>query len=211
MKFLALGDSYTIGELVDASDRFPACLVRKIGQHRVELDVPHIIAKTGWTTTELLAAIGDNKPSDEYDLVTLLIGVNNQYQSLESDLYEKEFEDLLQLAIEFAGSDANRVIVVSIPDYGVTPFIAGKEDRDAAQIAVELDAYNQTARDISKRYKTHWVDVTEISRTESHKDGLLASDGLHPSGVMYSLWATEIEPIAVSIVGPRVSDPKLGK
>ena len=181
-RYLALGDSYTIGESVDASERFPVQLARtlKIGE-------PQVIAKTGWTTDELNAAIDAANPQGPFDLVTLLIGVNNQYRGRSADEYRTQFAALLQRAIGFAGGDASKVIVVSIPDWGVTPFAEG---RDRAKIAREIDQFNAINREEASRAGAKWVDITPISRRSD--PALVAADGLHPSGKQYTEWVKAI-------------------
>ena len=186
--FLALGDSYTIGESVPADGTFPAQLARAL-----KTSSPLIIAKTGWTTDELDKAIDAVKTKGPYDLVTLLIGVNNQYRGRSANEYRTEFRGLLKRAIGFAGGRPARVIVVSIPDWGVTPFAAG---RDRKKIAAEIDAFN----DINHKEAVHagafWVDITPISRRATHDASLVAPDGLHPSARMYKEWVDVILPIA---------------
>jgi lysophospholipase L1-like esterase len=177
-RYLALGDSYTIGESVAATERFPAQLANVLG-----LGEPQIIAKTGWTTDELNTAIDAADPHGPYELVTLLIGVNNQYRGRDAEQYRGELAALLQRAIGFAGGDAMRVVVVSIPDWGVTPFAEG---RDRAKIGSEIDRYNAVAREETTRAGAHYVDITPISR--GNDAALVAGDGLHPSGKQYGEW-----------------------
>jgi lysophospholipase L1-like esterase len=189
-RFLALGDSYTIGESVAVADRWP-------NQLAVKLDIanPEIIAKTGWTTDELSSAIDAAKPQGPYALVTLLIGVNNQYRGRDAEQYRKEFAALLHRAIAFAGGDPKRVVVVSIPDWGVTPFAAG---RDRAKIGAEIDHFNAINAEETKRAGAHYADITPVSRRDVT---LVAPDGLHPSAKMYSEWVTVIEPQAQKALG----------
>lgn len=192
-RLLALGDSYTIGESVDPDDRWPNQLGRKLEDSgRFSLVDVQIVARTGWTTSELDTAIDGSNPTGPFDLVTLLIGVNNQFRGLPADDYRSEFGGLLARAIGFAGEDPNRVVVVSIPDWGVTPFGSGY---DPAQIAGEIDRFNEIGRTATSAAGAHWVDITPISR--SGADNLVADDGLHPSGEQYRLWVEEILPIAL--------------
>jgi lysophospholipase L1-like esterase len=177
-RYLALGDSYTIGESVPATDRFPVQVAHQLG-----LGDPEIIAKTGWTTDELNAAIDAANPQGPYELVTLLIGVNNQYRGRDAEQYRGEFAALLQRAIGFAGGDATKVMVVSIPDWGVTPFAEG---RDRAKIGAEIDRYNAINREETSRAGARYVDITPISR--GNDPTLVAGDGLHPSGKQYTEW-----------------------
>jgi len=196
-KYLALGDSYTIGESVDISKRFPIQLTESLKSEGVELDDPEIIAKTGWTTDELMAGINQVDLGSDYDLVTLLIGVNNQYRGRDIENYTSEFTQLLEQSIEFAGGNKERVIVVSIPDYGVTPF---GQEKGRQRIAKEIDAFNSANKAICKRFGVKWIDVTQISRTAFKNKKLVAEDGLHPSGKMYALWVREILLAALKIL-----------
>jgi lysophospholipase L1-like esterase len=181
-RYLALGDSYTIGESVPANERFPVVLAKTL-----KLGEPEIIAKTGWTTDELNAAIDAAKPKGPYELVTLLIGVNNQYRGRDAEQYRGEFVGLLKRAICFAGGDVKKVIVVSIPDWGVTPFAEG---RDRAKIGSEIDRYNAVNREEAARAGVLYVDITPISR--QNDASLVAGDGLHPSGKQYLQWVKTI-------------------
>ena len=183
-KYLALGDSYTIGESVCDSCRFPEQLKKELDQSLNKEGDLKIIAKTGWTTTDLLKAIGQQKPTNDYDLVTLLIGVNNQYQGMPFSTYEKEFPELLNKAIHFAGGDKNNVIVVSIPDYAFTPF--GQTKSDPSNISEELDRYNAFANKISEKENVAFINITPITRKGLEDKTLVASDGLHPSKEAYN-------------------------
>jgi lysophospholipase L1-like esterase len=185
-RYLALGDSYTIGESVAVEERFPVQLARALN-----IPDPEIVARTGWTTDELNAAIDTAGPQGPFDLVTLLIGVNNQYRGRSADEYSEQFAALLQRAIAFAGGDAARVVVVSIPDWGVTPFAEG---RDRAKIAREIDAFNAVNREETARAGSRWVDITSVSR--GNDPALVAADKLHPSGVQYREWVRLIVPQA---------------
>ena len=193
--YLALGDSYTIGESVPAAGRWPAQLVAKLRARGIEIDAPRIIARTGWTTDELDEAIDEAELSEHYDLVSLLIGVNNQYRGRDLAEYRGQFADLLDRAIGFAGGDARRVFVLSIPDWGATPFAEG---RDRAKIARELDAFNAAAREISAKRGVAFVDITPISR---EADAAVASDGLHPAAEQYALWAEAALPVVAKLLG----------
>ena len=186
VRYLALGDSYTIGESVAAADRFPNQLARELN-----LGEPQIIARTGWTTDELNAAIDAANVQGPYELVTLLIGVNNQYRGRDAEEYRGELAALLRRAIGFAGGDPSRVVVVSIPDWGVTPFAEG---RDRAQIAREIDAYNAVNREEALRAGARYVDITPVSRRDD--PALVAADKLHPSAVQYTEWVRLILPEA---------------
>ncbi|HEX8779494.1 MAG TPA: SGNH/GDSL hydrolase family protein [Rhodanobacter sp.] len=184
MSYLALGDSYTIGEGVPAEGRWPVQLAAMLRREGMPLAAPTILATTGWTTDELSAAMDAAGFAPPWDLVSLLIGVNNQYRDRDVMEYRGEFRRLLQRAIALAGARAERVLVLSIPDWGVTPFARGS-GRDVAHIAGALDAYNATAREETRELGARWVDITPISR---HHPELLADDGLHPSAAQYALW-----------------------
>jgi lysophospholipase L1-like esterase len=198
LRLLFLGDSYTIGESVDEAGCWPRQLVDSLRRRNVSVADPMIIARTGWTTDELAAAIEAQNPQGPFDLVTLLIGVNNQYRGRPAEEYRGEFTELLQRAIAFAGNDASRVIVISIPDWGVMPFAEG---RDRAKIAKEIDAFNAINWEESVRAGTHYVDVTPISREANRRPALIATDGLHPSAEQYRLWVELIEPKALKALG----------
>ena len=203
MRYLALGDSYTIGESVAEDERWPnqlAALItsspqfaKPIGGTERGMEVT-IIARTGWTTDELWQSIQAAKPEPPYDLVSLLIGVNNQYRGYDINEYREQFILLLNKSIEYAGGDPNRVIVLSIPDWGVTPFAAS---RDRGQIGKEINAFNLVNRAESEKAGVHYVDVTPGSREATDDISLVASDGLHPSGKMYSEWARLAYPEAL--------------
>lgn len=187
--YLALGDSYTIGEKVSAAENFPSQVVKIMREKERDFAAPKIVATTGWTTGELQAAINKTRLKKKYDFVTLLIGVNNQYRGFKVVDYIPEFEHLLQQAIRFAGNDTSHVVVLSIPDWGVTPFAEG---RDRAQIASDIDAYNAANLLITEKYKVHYIDITPGTRKAANDASLLAEDGLHPSGKAYGEWAAEI-------------------
>lgn len=196
IRYLALGDSYTIGESVPEQGRFPLQLSDSLVERGYEVEETKIIARTGWTTDELQAAI-DKEALDTaaFNLVTLLIGVNNQYRGYPIEKFETEFERLLQQAIEFAGDDTSRVFVVSIPDYGVTPFAA---NRNPSKIGREIDQYNSMKERISSAYGVVFVNITPISRAANNDPSLIAGDQLHPSAKMYTLWVGEILPKVLS-------------
>lgn len=187
--FLALGDSYTIGEMVPAAENFPNQVQHLLAEKGIVLEHPDIVAKTGWTTDELQQAIPAAGLQAQYDFVSLLIGVNNQYRGRTTDDYAPQFESLLRQAIRFAGNKPSRVIVLSIPDWGVTPFAAG---RNREQISREIDAYNQVTKELAARYAVTYIDITPGTRKAAADTSLLATDGLHPSGKEYKNWAQQI-------------------
>jgi lysophospholipase L1-like esterase len=193
LRYLALGDSYTIGEGVAPEQRWPAQLVARLRAEGLDVAGPEIIARTGWTTAELDTAIDQSPPQGGYDLVSLLIGVNNQFRGLSIDDYRNQFGALLDRSIEFAGGDPSRVIILSIPDWGVTPFGA---THDPAQVAGEIDAFNAVALEETTSRGAQFVDITPISRRAADDLTLLAADGLHPSDEMYREWVELVLPIA---------------
>jgi lysophospholipase L1-like esterase len=197
-KFLALGDSYTIGEGVPRGANWPAQLAVRLQGEGIDLREPHIIATTGWTTGELSSAMDAAVLAPPYALVTLSIGVNDQYRGLPLDGYRVQFRMLLQRAVALSGGVPSRVVVVSIPEWGVTPF-ARAERRDAERIAHGIDAFNDAARAEADRAGAHWVDVTAISREPGARAQLVA-DGLHPSREQYARWVEAITPAACSIL-----------
>ena len=196
LRILALGDSYTIGESVAEDERWPNQLAAMLSEKNIQTDVT-IIARTVWTTSELWQGIQANPPRGRYDLVSLLIGVNNQYRGYDINKYRDEFRFLLEKAIEYAGGKPEHVILLSIPDWGVTPFASGR-DRD--KIANDIDAFNLINLDESKKMGVHYVDVTLVSREALNDPGLVAGDGLHPSGKMYAEWAKLVLPVAIRIL-----------
>lgn len=198
MGFLALGDSYTIGEGVPSGERWPVQLAARLRGEGVDIADPRIVATTGWTTDELAAAIEAADVTPPCGLVTLLIGVNDQYRRRSLGEYRTQFRRLLQRAVELAGGNPAHVIVVSIPDWGVTPF-AAREGRDAARVAREIDAFNAAARAAAAHERARWVDVTTISRGVGSRDELVG-DGLHPSGAQYARWTEAILPVARKIL-----------
>lgn len=199
VRFLALGDSYTIGESVPEGERWPIQLSGMLAEKGFAADVT-IIARTGWTTAELWQGIQDNPPSGTYDLVSLLVGVNNQYRGYDQTEYREQFRFLLSRSIEYAAGKSNHVAVLSIPDWGVTPYAAG---RDRAGIADEIDAYNSINREETLSIGANYLDITPASREAVDDPSLIAVDGLHPSGKMYAAWAGQTLPIALDILNKK--------
>lgn len=189
LTFLALGDSYTIGEAIVPEERWPVQLTALLNAAGRAFQPPQIIAQTGWTTGELQAAINKASISPPYDLVSLLIGVNNQYRGLPGKEYATEFRSLLEQAIGFAVNETGRVVVISIPDWGVTPFAEG---RDHTQIAREIDTFNAVARFICEEFEIPFIDITPGSRLAASDPSLVATDGLHYSGKLYRQWAEAV-------------------
>jgi lysophospholipase L1-like esterase len=196
ISYLALGDSYTIGEGVPVYESYPYQAVQILRKKGYNLQAPEIVAKTGWTTDELQAAINSTKFLPIYDVVTLLIGVNNQYRGKSPELYADEFESLLKQAIAFAGNDNKRVAVLSIPDWGATPFAEG---RDRAKITAEIDAFNAVNRKITSKYKVQYIDITPGTRMAATDPTLVTKDKLHPSGKEYTKWAEKVAKFVTTI------------
>jgi lysophospholipase L1-like esterase len=194
-RFLALGDSYTIGEGVEPEGRWPDQLAAALRKSGSAIATPEIVARTGWTTDELSGAMDKHAFHPPYDLVTLLIGVNNQYRGRDLDNYRAEFRALLQRAITLAGNRPQHVVVVSIPDWGVTRF-GQHSGRDTRQIARELDLYNAANADVAASLQVRHADVTAASRNQGDHPDMLVGDGLHPSAAMYRRWVETIEPQA---------------
>ncbi|MCC7164183.1 MAG: SGNH/GDSL hydrolase family protein [Anaerolineae bacterium] len=190
-RYLALGDSYTIGESTSPAERFPAQLAEQLRAQGMEPGVPEIVARTGWTTEELALAIQAADPKGTYDLVTLLIGVNNQYRGRSAEQYRSEFVGLLERAIAFAGNRPKRVIVISIPDWGMTPFGSGRQNTSA-----EIDTFNAVNLQAAEQFGAVYADITPISRAAARDAALVAPDGLHPSGKMYARWVELLMPLA---------------
>ena len=187
--YLALGDSYTIGEQVQLAENFPYQTLQLLRKGGMRFYAPEIVATTGWTTDELNSAIGKSILLEKYDIVSLLIGVNNQYRGRSTGDFIIEFEHLLQLAIQFAGNQAGHVFVLSIPDWGITPFAEG---RVRMEIAREIDAFNEICNSSSKKFYTNYIDITVSQRLDGNLPEYIAADGLHPSAKEYSKWAIKL-------------------
>ena len=191
--YFALGDSYTIGESVPAKESFPYQLAAELTKAGYPISQPEIIATTGWTTNELINAItNSNIKHKKYDIVTLLIGVNNQYRGYNQETYRTEFIQLLNTAITYANGNKNHVFVLSIPDWGVTPYAAG---RDRSQIAREIEQFNAINKQETQKADVAYVDITPISQQAANDPSLNAEDGLHPSAKMYGLWVKALLPV----------------
>lgn len=186
ISLLCLGDSYTIGEAVPLYDSFPYQLVQLLRKQHMHVHAPEIVAQTGWTSFELADYLIKHAFNDHYDFVTLLIGVNNQYRGLSVEDFAEEFEFLLKKAIHFADNKAQHVCVLSIPDWGVTPFAKGK---DADAIEAAINQFNEVKNTIAAKYGVYFIDITPLTRKAKQQKDLIASDGLHPSAMAYSEWA----------------------
>lgn len=196
IRFLALGDSYTIGQGVLEKDRWPVQLSTRLKERGVLTELT-IIARTGWTTDNLLFSLSVNPPKGHFDLVSLMIGVNNQYRGWEVEEYRTGFRLLLERAIALTGEKPDRVIVISIPDWEVTPYA----ERLANTASLyDIDAFNQVNLQESQSYGVQYIDITPISRRVTRDENLLAPDGLHPSGEMYSLWVDVLLPQIIEMI-----------
>lgn len=204
-RFLALGDSYTIGEGVASDQCWPAQLTRRLRARGIEIAEPEIVAATGWTTDDLSAAMDEHRFAVPYALVSLLIGVNNQYQDRALEAYRADFAALLSRALQLAGGHASRMLIVSIPDWGVTRF-AREKGRAPDQIATRIDAFNHAARTIASDGAVAFIDVTAISREAASGEAMLTGDGLHPSAAQYAIWTDAILPAARRALAADPSD-----
>ena len=200
-RYLALGDSYTIGESVSENERWARQLAKLLEADGIQTAVT-IIARTGWTVKELWQGIQTNPPTGIYDLVTLLIGVNDQYRDYPVNDYRDDFRFMLGKAIAYAGGNTIKVVVLSIPDWGVTPFA---KDRDRVLVSRQIDEFNAINLEETKSAGAHYVDVTQISRMAKEDAELIAEDGLHPSGKMYAMWAEKVLPTAEEILKLNMS------
>ena len=199
LTFLALGDSYTIGESVPIYENFPYQTLQLLRKSGIAVQAPEIVAKTGWTTDELMAGIDRTTFEKSYDIVTLLIGVNNQYRGKDPSTYKKEFEQLLNKAIAFAGGNKQHVFVLSIPDWGATPFAAS---RDRIKIGNEIDLFNSINKKSTDAAGIAYISITEGSREATSNASLVAKDGLHPSGLEYGKWAEKLTDAILQSIRP---------
>lgn len=200
LNFLALGDSYTIGESVPLHQSFPYQTVQLLRKKGIPVHAAEMFAKTGWTTDELMVGIKNTLFENNYDIVTLLIGVNNQYQGKDADVYAIEFDALLKMAIAFAAGNKKQVFVLSIPDWGVTPFAEGK---DRKKIAVEIDIFNSINKKITEARGIAYISITEGTREAASNPQLVAEDGLHPSGDDYARWAEKLSNAILASIRPK--------
>jgi lysophospholipase L1-like esterase len=187
--YLALGDSYTIGEALPLYESFPYQALQILRDKGFHFHAPEIIAKTGWTTSELAEHLLHTKLNEHYDFVTLLIGVNNQYRGLSIHDYKSDFEFLLKKALHFSNNKTERVIIISIPDWGTTPFAEG---RDRIKIASEIDLFNEAKRSITEKYEVDYIDITTSQRADGTDNEFIAADKLHPSAKEYAKWAYKV-------------------
>ncbi|MFN4146754.1 MAG: SGNH/GDSL hydrolase family protein [Runella sp.] len=198
-RYLALGDSYTIGESVPPQERWSVLLADMLRRQALRISSPEIIARTGWTTAELAAGVSQRNPQGPYDLVSILIGVNNQYRGQSLERYRTELRSLLVTAIGLAGGRPKRVFMLSIPDWGVTPFAQG---RNTEKITSEINAFNQVAQEECTALGIAFVDITPLSYAARTDGTLIASDGLHFSGKLYHKWAEKALPVVENLLKP---------
>lgn len=196
LTYLALGDSYTIGQSVLYTQSFPFQLSAQLGNNNYHTANPKIIAQTGWTTADLKRAIADSAINKKFSFVTLLIGVNNQFQNGDTATYRKEFDQLLNTSIAYTKGNLKHVFVLSIPDWSVTPF-AQTSGRSLTVIKAQIDIFNSINERESKNFGTNYINITEISREAGSDQTLLADDGLHPSGLMYKKWVALLLPLVI--------------
>lgn len=188
IRMLALGDSYTIGESVETGQRWPHQFISALRKLGFDCADPEYIARTGWTTTQLEQGMDIYlDPDKNYNLISILIGVNNQYQGLEKSKYEPELKKIIAIALNVLGQDHSKLIMLSIPDYAYTPFGGGK-----SEISADIDAYNKINRRVASEYEITYIDITPISRTGLKDPSMVAGDGLHPSGAQYGKWVEEL-------------------
>jgi lysophospholipase L1-like esterase len=197
LKFLALGDSYTIGQSVAPSQRWPVQLAGQLRARGIDISDPTILARTGWTTDELLAAMDQAKPDAGNDLVTLLIGVNDQYRGYDIRDFSEHFDTLLRRAAALATGGIKHVVVLSIPDWGLTPF--GRQSA-RPNVSAEIGQFNAIAKDRTERAGAVWVNISDVSREVANDPMLIAGDGLHPSGKLYEHWADVTAPAAATVL-----------
>ncbi|HEX8334533.1 MAG TPA: SGNH/GDSL hydrolase family protein [Segetibacter sp.] len=196
-RYLALGDSYTIGQGVSTEQRFPAQTVALLRQSNIKINDPQYIAVTGWTTQNLMTAINQQNPQGPYDVVSLLIGVNDQYQRMDTGGYRTRFTQLLIKSIEIAGNRPSRVVVLSIPDYSSTPFVPAA---DKPRVRKEIDLFNMINKEITLKNNIKYLDITPSTREAENDPSLIADDGLHPSGKEYKKWAERLAPMIKEVL-----------
>lgn len=189
--YLALGDSYTIGQSVAQNERFPAQTVSLLKQHGINMNDPVYIAQTGWTTANLQSAIANQNPPSTFDVVSLLIGVNDQYQGMDTSGYALRFTQLLEKVIQLAGGKKSNVFVLSIPDYSATPFVA---TGNKSKVTMEIDWFNAINKRITTSFNVSYTDITPSTREATTNTALVANDNLHPSGLEYKKWAEMLAP-----------------
>ena len=196
-KFLALGDSYTIGHSVQDSERFPAQTVKLLQAKNISISNLHYIATSGWTTENLLSAINLENPAKNFDIVTLLIGVNDQYQRRDTAGYHAAFSTLLRMAVDLAAGRRSHVFVLSIPDYSATPFV---DESSKAQVSAQIDLFNAINKEVTLQNGVTYIDITPATREAANDRSLIANDSLHPSGKEYAVWANMLAPLIKKVL-----------
>lgn len=186
---LCLGDSYTIGENVPLHESFPYQTIQLLRQEKIEFHAAEIIAKTGWTSFELIEHLNKTILEKQYDYVTVLVGVNNHYRGLSAEDFKKDFEFLLNKALSFVANNSRKIIVLSIPDWGVTPFA---KDRNELQITNEINMFNGVCEMLAQKYQTHYINITESTRKAKFDESLLTKDGLHYAAKEHIIWAGKV-------------------
>ena len=194
---LCLGDSYTIGENVPLHESFPYQTIQLLRQQKIEFHAPEIIAKTGWTSFELIEHLSKTTLQSKYDFVTLLVGVNNQYRGLSAEDFKIDFEFLLKKALALVVNNSKHIIVLSIPDWGVTPFA---KDRNEKQISNEINVFNGVCELLAQKYQTHFINITESTLRAQLDESLLTSDGLHYSVKEHAIWAEKVAAIIAKAI-----------
>ena len=190
--YMALGDSYTIGQSVSTTDRFPTQIAQLLIGDSLRATTLQYIATTGWTTSSLLSAIASQNPTPNFDIVTLLIGVNDQYQGVDTATYRTRFTQCLQKAVQLSANRTSRVFVLSIPDYSATPFVPAS---DKARVSREIDWFNAINKQVTLLNNIAYIDITPSTRLAAIDPTLIANDGLHPSGKQYAVWAQMLAPL----------------
>lgn len=196
ISYLALGDSYTIGESVPLHESFPYITTQLIRKQKLPIHAPEIVAQTGWTSSELAEQLLKTELNPQYDFVSLLIGVNNQYRHLSLDNFRNDFEYLLKKSIHLANGKPEKVIVMSIPDWGCTPYA---KEKNSAEIAVEIDSFNHVCKRFAEKYSTQYLEITTETRKESIQLSSLASDHLHYSAETHLRWATQLASLMIKL------------
>lgn len=203
ISYLALGDSYTIGQGVEPSQNYPTLLTENLRNRGMDFEDPIIVAITGWTTKDLIQGIDQARlDTKQFDLLTLLIGVNNQYRRQSLEEYEKDFNELLAISLKLVGDEADRIIVISIPDWGVTPY-ATDLGQDKLKIASEIDRFNEKNKSLATQSRIRYLEITEEYRALGHMDQYLSMDGLHPSEKVYKRWADQLTEIIMNEISIR--------
>ena len=194
---LCLGDSYTIGENVPLHESFPYQTIQLLREEKLDFSAAEIVAKTGWTSFELISHLNKIIVENQYDFVTLLIGVNNQYRGLKAESFKIDFEILLKKALSLVENNSKHVIVISIPDWGVTPFA---KDRNESQITNEINVFNGVCEMMAQKYQTHFINITESTRRAKFDESIQTTDGLHYAAKEHAIWATKVAEVIAKTI-----------